>query len=335
MMIHTAELIFHIEENDLFTLEEKLGDSYKRANDKFQMLYGAYFNNAYTIQVTEKFGKYYLSLFVDAVRLLNKPNILEEDYTIIKRCIMELLMLLIGHTDCYDNHTLKRIDYRYDFVIEDPHLRELYFHMIGKHINQYKRQIKRKGEKNKLTGEITKYKTSVYHSTKESISVCCYDKENERKAKGCAIESYERNVIRFEVRLKYEHLRYRASKRCKNPIPMKLAYYLKESLFYESLKNYLLPIYPKGDYYKFSEVERIIRASHITPDNKELLINALRKISTYGLSSLKKQLTPYKYKKVLQLLNDFAINPILIPKNYLKAPSKLENPLNALYAKYE
>lgn len=334
-MIHTAELLFHIEKNDLFTLEENLGDSYKKANDKFQMLYGAYFNDAYTLQVSEKFGKWYISLFVDAVRLLGKPDILEEDYRLIKRGIMELLMLLIGHTDCYDNHTLKRIDYRYDIVIEDEHLRQLYFHMIGKHINQYRRQIKRKGEKNKLTGEMIKYNSTVYHSTKESISVCCYDKCIERKAKRCAIESYERNVIRFEVRLKYEHLRYRASKRCKNPLPMQLAYYLKESLFYESLKNYLLPIYPKGDYYKFSEVERIIRASHITPDNKELLINALRKISTYGLSSLKKQLTPYKYKKVLQLLNDFAINPILIPKNYPKAPSKLENPLNALYAIYE
>lgn len=66
-----------------------------------------------------------------------------------------------------------------------------------------------------------------------------------------------------------------------------------------------------------------------------MLITALRKISTYGLSTLKKQLTPYKYNKVLQLLRDFSINPILIPKNYPNAPKKLENPLNALYAKYE
>lgn len=334
-MIHTAELIFHIEKTDILTLEENLGNSYKKANDKFQMLYGAYFNNAYTIQVTEKYGKCYLSLFVDAVRLLGKPDIVEEDYSTIKRRILELLMLLIGHTDCYENHTLKRIDYRYDIVIEDEHIRKLYFHMIGKHINQYRRQIKRKGEKNKDTGETIKYMTTVYHSSKESISVCCYDKGEERKAKDCNIEPYEKNVIRFEVRLKYEHLRYRASKRCKNPLPMQLAYYLKESMFYESLKTYLLPIYRKGDYYKFSEAERIIRASHITPEDKELLITALRKISTYGLSTLKKQLTPYKYKKVLQLLNDFAINPILVPKNYPKSPSKLENPLNALYAKYE
>ena len=335
MMIHTAELTFHIEKNDVLTLEENLGDNYKKANDKFQMLYGAYFNNAYTIQVTEKFGKCYLSLFVDAVRLLGKPNILEEDYPLIKRRIMELLMLLIGHTDCYDDHTLKRIDYRYDIIIEDAHIRQLYFHIIGKHINQYRKQIKRKGEKDELTGKMIKYKTTVYHSTKESISVCCYDKSAEREAKGCAIESYERNVIRFEVRLKYEHLRYRASKRCKNPLPMQLAYYLKETLYYEYLHKYLLPIYPQGDYYTFSQAERMICASHIPPDNKELLINALRKISTYGLSTLKKQLTPYKYNKVLQLLRGFSINPILIPKNYPNAPKKLENPLNALYAKYE
>lgn len=335
MMIHTAELIFHVEKNDILTLEENLGDSYKKVNEQFQMLYGAYFNDAYTLQVSEKFGKWYLSLFVDAVRLLNKPNILEEDYPIIKKRIMELLMLLIGHTDCYETHTLKRIDFRVDISVELEHIRQLYFHIIGKHINQYKRQIKRKGEKNKVTGEITKYSSTVYHSTKESISVCCYDKESERKAKGCTIESYERNVIRFEVRLRYEHLRYRASKRCKNPLPMQLAYYLKETLYYEYLQKYLLPIYPRGDYYKFSEAERIIRASHITAENKELLINALRKISTYGLSTLKKQLTSYKYNKVLQLLNDLNINPILIPKNYPKAPNKLENPLNTLYTKYE
>lgn len=335
MMIHTAELTFHIEKNDVLTLEENLGDNYKKANDKFQMLYGAYFNNAYTIQVTEKFGKCYLSLFVDAVRLLGKPDIVEEDYPTIKNRIMELLMLLIGHTDCYENYTLKRLDYRYDIIIEDSHIRQLYFHIIGKHINQYRKQIKRKGEKDKLTGKMIKYKTTVYHSTEKSISVCCYDKSAEREAKGCAIESYERNVIRFEVRLRYEHLRYRASKRCKNPLPMQLAYYLKETLYYEYLHKYLLPIYPQGDYYTFSQAERMICASHIPTDNKELLITALRKISTYGLSTLKKQLTPYKYNKVLQLLNDLNINPILIPKNYPNAPKKLENPLNTLYAKYE
>lgn len=335
MMIHTAELTFHIEKNDLYTIEENLGDSYKKANDKFQMLYGAYFNNAYTIQVTEKYGKCYLSLFVDAVRLLGKPDIVEGDYSLIKHRIMELLMLLIGHTDCYENYTLKRIDYRYDIVIEDEHIRQLYFHIIGKHINKYRKQIKRKGEKNKLTGEMIKYESTVYHSTIGSISVCCYDKCAEREAKGCAIESYERNVIRFEVRLKYEHLRYRASKRCNNPLPMQLAYYLKETLYYEYLHKYLLPIYPKGDYYKFTEAEKKIRASHFTLEDKNMLVTALRKISTYGLSTLKKQLTPYKYNKVLQLLNDLNINPILIPKNYPKAPKKLENPLNALYAKYE
>lgn len=244
-------------------------------------------------------------------------------------------MLLIGHTGCYENHTLKRIDYRYDVTIEDEHIRKLYFHMIGKHINQYKRQIKCKGEKNKDTGETIKYMTTVYHSSKKSISVCCYDKEAERKVKGCAVESYENNVIRFEVRLRYEHLRYRASKRCKNPLPMQLPYYLKETLYYECLQKYLLPIYPQGTYYRFSEAERIIRASHIAPDNKKLLIDALRKISTYGLSTLKKQLTAHKYKKVLQLLKDLNINPILIPKNYQpKPPNRLENPLNELFAKY-
>lgn len=335
MMIHTAELTFHIEKNDVLTLEENLGDNYKKANDKFQMLYGAYFNNAYTIQVTEKYGKCYLSLFVDAVRLLGKPDIVEGDYHLIKHRIMELLMLLIGHTDCYENHTLKRIDYRYDIVIEDEHIRQLYFHIIGKHINKYRKQIKRKGEKNKQTGETIKYESTVYHSTIGSISVCCYDKCAEREAKGCAIESYERNVIRFEVRLRYEHLRYRASKRCNNPLPMQLEYYLKETLYYEYLQKYLLPIYPQGDYYKFTEAEKIISTSHIPHENKGLLIKALKKISTYGLSTLKKQLTPYKYNKVLQLLNDLNINPILIPKNYPKTPNKLENPLNALYAKYE
>lgn len=89
-MIHTAELIFHVEHDDILTLEENLSDSYKKANDKFQTLYGTYFNYAYTLQVTEKFGKWYISLFIDVVRLLNKSNICEADYPTIKRGIMEL-----------------------------------------------------------------------------------------------------------------------------------------------------------------------------------------------------------------------------------------------------
>lgn len=243
-MIHTFLMKFLISLEDVEIVQLKLGVNYKNINQQFQLIYGKHFNYSLTPQITKGHGKWYLSLFVDAVALLQKSNINETDYNEIKLNIMECLMLLFNHATHYEDHILARLDYRYDVTIEDKKLRELYFHLIKKHVEKYRSQQKCTGKINS-SGEFEDFVTTIYHSS-QSVVTTAYDKEAERIAKGCKVEEYEKNVVRFEVRLQYSHLYYKASHRCKEPIPMQLENYLKENVYYEYLRLYLLSIYPQA-----------------------------------------------------------------------------------------
>ncbi|KGR82768.1 hypothetical protein [Lysinibacillus odysseyi] len=331
-MLHTFQMNIGIKEEDLNTLEETVGGNYKQVNDYIQMHYAEYFNNAFTVRVVRHPGKIYLSLVVDVILLLRKSDIQESDYLEVKQRIMELLMMLIGHAP-YEDHILVRIDYRYDVILPNKQLRELYFHLITKHVDRYRFQHKYKGKKS-ASGEFEKYKTTIYHSS-GSIVTTAYDKEAEREAKECETQVYEKDVVRFEVRLMYQHLYYKASARCPNPISMHLSNYFKEEPFNEYLQKYLIPIYPQGDYYKYSEAERIICDSQLSAFDKSLLKEFLLKTSSHSLSTPKKHVSPHKYKKAMRLLQNLGINPVCIPKNYPKAPKQFDNPLNSLFSIFE
>ncbi|WP_153731839.1 hypothetical protein [Sporosarcina obsidiansis] len=332
-MIHTFQMKFPLVEKDIDVLENTIDYSYKAVNEYIQKNYGEYFNNAFTVQVKRNSGNNYLSLVVDAVLLLKKADIRESDYYEIELRVKELLMILFSHTTFYSEHILTRIDYRYDLILPNKHMRELYFHLITKHVERYRFQQKYSGMKNE-SGKFEKYKTTIYHSSR-AIVTTAYDKEAEREAKECDIQDYEKDVVRFEVRLMYQHLYYKASERCPKPIPMKLANYFIESRYYDYLRQYLIPIYPQGTYYKYSEVERMLQCTSLKSSDKALLKEFLLKTSSYSLSTPKKHITPYKYKKALRLLKSLGINPVCIPKNYPKAPKQFENPLNNLFAKFE
>jgi hypothetical protein len=182
------------------------------------------------------------------------------------------------------------------------------------------------------SGKFEKYKTTIYHSSR-AIVTTAYDKEAEREAKNCEVQEFEKNVVRFEVRLNSPHIRYKASERCPKPISMKLVNYFKEELYFEYLRNYLASIYVEGTYYKFTEIERILQGASLSSSDKALLREFLLKTSSYSLSTPKKHISPYKYKKALRLLKSLGINAVCIPKNYPKAPKRLDNPLNDLFAK--
>lgn len=251
----------------------------------------------------------------------------------IKLNILECLMLLFNHAKHYESHILTRLDYRYDVTIADENLRKLYFHLVKKHVEKFRYQIKYTGKIN-ASGEFEDYKTTVYHSS-HSVVTTAYDKEAERIAKGCKIEEYEKNVVRFEVRLLYNHLYYKASKRCTNPVPMQLESYFKETVYYEYLHKYLLSIYPRGDYFKYATAEKWIGCAPLKPSEKTLLKEFLKKTAYKSMSTTKRAYSKYYYNKALNHLKDLDINPIMIPKNHPKAPRHFKNPLNALYAKYE
>jgi hypothetical protein len=71
-------------------------------------------------------GIWYLQFKVDAVKVLNRGTITEEDYELIELDIRKFLSYHFGYSYHYDYHTLTRIDYRIDVEVPNPNTESCY-----------------------------------------------------------------------------------------------------------------------------------------------------------------------------------------------------------------
>ncbi|GFR35459.1 phage/plasmid replication domain-containing protein [Thermobrachium celere] len=71
----------------------------------------------------------------------------------------------------------------------------------------YLKYIKKTYDEYRFKEKYKEYSTTVYYSNK-SNQICIYDKEEEKTAKNDEIQEYERNVLRYELRLTNKHLNY-------------------------------------------------------------------------------------------------------------------------------
>lgn len=212
-MIHSFELFNLVSSDDIQQLFYKydirvdkyryLSAAVEELNKKLKKLFPAYA----IVQIWEHEyldGIWYLKFKVDAIKVLNRGTITEEDYELIELDIRKFLTRHFGYSDYFDYHTLTRIDYRIDVEVPNPQHRELLFHLLEKYTLRYayKEKIKYGKDEN---GESFKYETSQYHKCK-STELIIYSKEEERIAKGEPIEPYDKNIIRYELRLKNTHL---------------------------------------------------------------------------------------------------------------------------------
>lgn len=58
-------------------------------------------------------------MFIDAILLLGKSDIMEDNYISLEQEIMNILWILFKHFLHFKHHILQRIDYRYDVVVEE------------------------------------------------------------------------------------------------------------------------------------------------------------------------------------------------------------------------
>lgn len=264
-------------------------------------------------------GDWNLQLKVDAVKMLNRGEITEKDYDLIESNIRKFLIWHFGHSSYFDSHRLTRIDYKHDVIVQNQKDRELLFHLLEKYTDRYrhKEKIKWGIDENKNP---FKYETSQYHKNK-SVEFVIYSKEDERIANGEAIQSYDENVVRYELRLKNKHLN--SMKRTDKGIgrPKLLKTYFSSQLQKQYMEKHVLPIVHKGDYYKITEAEQIIENSHFSKRKKESLRGFLVTISKGNIDTpLKKNkeeggISKPTYRQYLRDLASLGINPILIPKN--------------------
>lgn len=319
-MIHTIQFYTNISFNEKDNIERRFNKSIVKVMEEVS-------ENISGITITTKgrISDYYINIHADVTEILNKGDIREDDYYKVQNEIDRVIQSIVGYNL---ELTLLRIEYRIDKYIECPSRRYILFHI-------YKKMILKSGFKRRKDKK--EYETSVMYDS-GSIQLIIYDKTAERLAKEQIPKIYEENMLRFEVKVLNNHLNYNKNK---YNITKTLKNYFKEDMKYNYMIKNIQNIVYKGDYYNIYRADKIINNSNLKESDKRLLRDFLTDVSKYGVTGAKykkkkdnKSLkyTPYKYKKILKLLEELNINPILIPKN-LKSPngesySYIKNPFN-------
>ena len=325
-MLHTAKFYCRLEDQEVSGLTRK----FKENTDLLSKKLDRHSPGITTALKKNTFG-WSFSIYVDFIKLLGKADLSEKDAPVATNKINQFVKFLFEEKE--KEITLTRIDYRFDAVVTDKSHRQLLLKLYRKSYETYR--FKKKNDR---------YKTSLYFNSK-SINVIVYDKEEERNSKLQIIESYEADVLRFEVRLLNRHLNYR--KRSEDALAKTLKNYMTEAFWKEYMLKQISPFFHGGSFYKINMAEKIIEDSGLKLKEKESLREFLCDVSIHGFKNIQnlekttvsgeKTLKYNKYliKKRLLQLNELDINPFLIPKNTkidLGPEKKIENPLSAIFA---
>lgn len=321
-MIHTFKLRVSLEDNHLQYLQDIHGIGFNEVGRTF----GTTFKGL-TISVVKVPYRNVLNahFFVDVTEVLDKGDITVKDLPTIKDYLRDTVETVFGDRELYDNHILMRCDYRFDVIIEEEFIRLDYIKLFGKSMKRVGKRNKKQGYQN-IYGFFEDYKTGLIHAN-DSIETIIYDKEAERKKKNKVIASYEKDVLRFEVRLKDDHLnyQYRITGLLKT-----LDNYFTEVSFNYYVKEYLLKTYLTEDFHKFSQATEQIGRSNLSKICKKSLKKFLTIASRGDLTSPQGSMAPSTFKRRLTECKQLKIHPTTIPNTWKHAPNVLENPLAAL-----
>lgn len=335
-LIHTFEILLKVNYEDIKQLFLKYGinpSKYKYFEGAVKQLSNKVkkYNSAYSITwiVHDMNDMFNLHLKIDVLIMLNKGKISECDYYLVEADIRKFLNRHFGHSDYFDSHILTRIDYKYDAIVPNQQDRELLFHLLEKYTKKNRHKVKIRWGKDE-NGKPYKYKTSQYHKNK-SVELLVYSKNDERKDKGQEVRYFEKDVVRYELRLKNRHLNSMKRADKGKGRPKKINVYFSKLLWKEYMKKHVKPIVHTGDYFKIYEAEKIISNSSFSRAKKGRLREFLIMISKGNVDTPKKHMSRPTYRQYLRDLEVLNINPILIPKNfstqnYSSFPSYLKNP---------
>lgn len=303
-MIHTCEFYAIIDIQTIRAIENKFKKPISLINEtiniiKFRGVKFYFFNT---------FGVWKMKFIIDFTILLNKGDIVESDFYEAKNKMNIIIYEIFDNNLFYDDLILTRIDFRKDIVISNEYDREVL-------INLYKKT---------KTNSLRKTKNMQYDSTiyfqNKSICICLYDKTIERIARHSSIKSYEKDVIRLEVRLFSKHLNYKNKKSTTNRINKDLENYFKNEIYLEYINKHSIPIFSGGNHYKLKDIELILIANKIK--NTQEILTMLAQLSKYHYDYIYNNYSSYKIKKYFNILNELNINPIIIPRikkvNFIK-----------------
>lgn len=322
-MLHTAKFYCSLQNEEVSDLVQKFNVEAHLLSKEIDEVFPGI-----TTAFTKRTFNWSLSIYVDLIKLLGKSDLTESDADAADNKIKRFLKFVFE--DEGKDITLTRIDYRFDAVIPNKQHRQLLLRLYRKSYETH--HFKKKDDR---------YKTSLYFNSK-STSIIAYDKEEERNAKLQPIEAYEKDVLRFEVRLLNRHLNY---KKRSAGLAKNLKNYMTEAFWKEYMTKQISPFLQGGSFYKINIAHKLIQNSGLKPKDKEGLREFLCDISISGFKNIQKwektdisgrkvqKYKEYLIKKRLQQLNELGINPLLIPKNEkvdLGPAKKIENPLAAV-----
>lgn len=312
-MIDTFELGWKLTYNQREYLEEHMGIKLKELSVASRVRSEGITYKAFD----SKYGAF-VKIIINVPRLLCRGVVTDEDYTRVERQIINELTFYFGDNQMFQEHSLTRLDYRIDCKNIPEKLRKLYILMYDKAKDSYYRMTK--------LGEITKgkvkskYKSGSVHKCK-SLEISIYDKIEERKARKAEVKDWEEGVLRFEIRLKSDHIKNKK----RTGVDNKLIDYWSTKRCKEYAEKYFLNIYYTGDYYTLDVAKKIIYASTKTTVIKEKLVAFVSLLARGNYNSLLKKQSISTVRSRLKELEELEINPFILPLQYADGFSSLPN----------
>lgn len=337
-MIHTLEFYINISKKEKQMMEELHHKEIKKVVRELENGY-----KHFKLRIGKPFWNksHNIYLQMDVIELLERECgiITEEDYELVQVYIRELEQALFGTLQL--QFILNRIDYRLDLKVQNPEHRANLFKLWGKLADKYGHLNKRtkkkefiKKEDKEVYVKSKQFKTTIYIASK-ALVVCLYDKGSEREAKHEPIKPYEKDVLRFEVRLMARHLAYKARSK---KIERSLEAYFSQDTYNFYMKKYVLDIFGTGHFYTINKAREALLRTTLSTKCQQDLIDFLKDISRKGVEGVigyrgdkKKGRSRYHMKKYKAILDELGINMITAPARMRVRGDILINPLHQVY----
>lgn len=310
-MLHTAKFYYILNQEQISKLlDDTKESSLNLALEKIDLNFPG-INSS----ISYSFRRVQLNLSVNFIDLLGKSNIVESDFNKVADVLSYYTYILFGEYD-YNLLTLTKLEYRFDSLITKDDRKAIF--------NICKKTLKKNGHYHKNTD----FSSTAYFQAKP-IAACIYDKEKERIDKNQEVKAYEKDILRYEVRLYSRHFSYmKYSKKWK--MERDLKNYFKEDMFKRYMEKYFNKFLFLENYHTYESAVNIIKYSGYRDATRKSLISFLDYVNKYGIENAKKRYKPNTYKNHIDKLKILNIAPLLVSKAEIVQKDYIENPLSFL-----
>lgn len=307
-IVHTSEIYLYCTKIEI----EDIYNRYKKYVTKVSKTSFSICIYDVTITFVNNFG--FTTIKIDFIKLLNSTNILPND---IEKINYKIYAIIFSISNYSKDFVLKRFDFRLDIKFKNQKEIDFLFNLYKKtRSNLYTLK------KNSMYGDTLYYKSQSQYS---SLRLNIYKKESQLANKKRIVEDFEKNIVRYEVQLCNRHLNYKKS--C--GFDKEIDTYLKSDVMQYYFNRYIKPVIFSGNYYCINEAKIIIKEKVESKLQQEKIIAFIITISRGSIDTVIKKYSGYEYNKLIKILEDLDINPILIPKN--KNVKYFPNPLNNFF----